>query len=452
MALALPAIPATADVTVSTHATAHMSCSAGLCTPTRAVAVLNAGDLQTMLSSGDLTVKSSSAAPDIRIAAGLSLSGTHTLTLDAYRSIKVEKPVSVTSGGGLSIVTNDGGSGGVFAVAKFGSVQFLSLSSALHVNGAAYTLVGAVSTLASGIASNPSGNFALAASYNAGPDGIYSLAPVVTAFHGKFEGLGNTISNLSIRRANRHIGLFATLDTGGSAENIVISAMHLHATGNERSVGGALAAVNNGTVFNVHVSGKIGTQGTGGVGGALVGINNGTIAASSADARPQNGTACLGGLVGANTGTILQSYAKGNAGAAQTGGIACDNSGTITDTYELVKVSGRYTTPYPGGLVSVNEASGVISNSYAAGQITAAANFGGIAGTNNGSLSQVYWDTDNTGADSSHGCGAGSCLGATPLTELQLKSALPAGFDPAIWGQAGGINNGYPYLLNNPPR
>ena len=29
--------------------------------------------------------------------------------------------------------------------------------------------------------------------------------------------------------------------------------------------------------------------------------------------------------------------------------------------------------------------------------------------------------------------------------------SLPAGFDPAIWGQNASINNGYPYLLANPP-
>ena len=39
----------------------------------------------------------------------------------------------------------------------------------------------------------------------------------------------------------------------------------------------------------------------------------------------------------------------------------------------------------------------------------------------------------------------------TGLTDAALKSALPAGFDPAIWGQSATINNGYPYLLDNPP-
>ena len=43
------------------------------------------------------------------------------------------------------------------------------------------------------------------------------------------------------------------------------------------------------------------------------------------------------------------------------------------------------------------------------------------------------------------------CVVLTGLTDAQLKSGLPAGFDPAVWGQSAGINNGYPYLLSNPP-
>ena len=32
-----------------------------------------------------------------------------------------------------------------------------------------------------------------------------------------------------------------------------------------------------------------------------------------------------------------------------------------------------------------------------------------------------------------------------------MKSGLPDGFDPQVWGQDANINNGYPYLLANPP-
>jgi hypothetical protein len=34
----------------------------------------------------------------------------------------------------------------------------------------------------------------------------------------------------------------------------------------------------------------------------------------------------------------------------------------------------------------------------------------------------------------------------------QLRSGLPSGFDPAIWNEQSGINNGFPYLIANPPQ
>jgi hypothetical protein len=59
-----------------------------------------------------------------------------------------------------------------------------------------------------------------------------------------------------------------------------------------------------------------------------------------------------------------------------------------------------------------------------------------------------YWDVDTSGYD--NGCEK-RCAGVKGLTDAQLKSGLPSGFDPAIWGQKPNINNGYPYLLANPP-
>jgi len=41
--------------------------------------------------------------------------------------------------------------------------------------------------------------------------------------------------------------------------------------------------------------------------------------------------------------------------------------------------------------------------------------------------------------------------GITGLTDAQLKSGLPTGFDPSVWAQSPSINNGYPYLIANPP-
>ena len=37
-------------------------------------------------------------------------------------------------------------------------------------------------------------------------------------------------------------------------------------------------------------------------------------------------------------------------------------------------------------------------------------------------------------------------------TDAELKAELPKGFDPKVWGQSPNINNGYPFLLSNPPQ
>src|ERR1043166_5151628 len=94
-----------AAVVISTAATQNMSCSAGVCTPTAPDAVLNVTDLSNMLAAGDVKVVSDSAALDIQFAAPLSWTSTSRLTLDSYRSILFQQPVSVAGTGALTITT-----------------------------------------------------------------------------------------------------------------------------------------------------------------------------------------------------------------------------------------------------------------------------------------------------------------------------------------------------------
>lgn len=79
---------------------------------------------------------------------------------------------------------------------------------------------------------------------------------------------------------------------------------------------------------------------------------------------------------------------------------------------------------------------------------------GGVVGyvEDNPTFLNTYWDL-KTGVHNPH-AGAGSIRdlpGIVGLTDAQMKSGLPTGFDPAVWGHNPNINNGYPYLLSNPP-
>src|SRR5438552_5880406 len=126
---------ARADVSISSDATKNMSCSNGVCTPTASDAVLNVNDLESLLASGNVTVTTTGSggvqATNVVVGAGLSWSSQSGLGLDAYESILVQKKVSVPSGAGLSLTTNDGGSGGELWIVKGGRVVFRDLSSPL---------------------------------------------------------------------------------------------------------------------------------------------------------------------------------------------------------------------------------------------------------------------------------------------------------------------------------
>jgi hypothetical protein len=82
---------------------------------------------------------------------------------------------------------------------------------------------------------------------------------------------------------------------------------------------------------------------------------------------------------------------------------------------------------------------------------------GGLLGKDRakaGKISNTYWDFDTSGInDPSRGAGdPENDPGITGLSDAQLKSGLPEGFDPKSWGQSVSTNNGYPYLLDNPPQ
>src|ERR1700722_14996387 len=202
LAVCCAAAPTFADVVISNAATQNVTCSKGACTPTASSAVLNVGDLETLLASGSAKVVTKGSggvqANNIDVQANLSWSAADTLSLDAYQSIAVAQAVSVAGLGGLSLTTNDGSSGGTFSTEAKGHISFANLSSALTINGASYTLVNSVKALASAVAANASGYYALAADYDASKDGTYSDTPVTTYLQGTVEGLGNIVSNIDI--------------------------------------------------------------------------------------------------------------------------------------------------------------------------------------------------------------------------------------------------------------
>jgi hypothetical protein len=103
-------------------------------------------------------------------------------------------------------------------------------------------------------------------------------------------------------------------------------------------------------------------------------------------------------------------------------------AGSASSSYSTGKVEVSDPSDYAGGLIGFDE-------------------------TRGGYIDNTYWDT-STSKITDPGQGAGSPPddpGITGLTTKQLQSGLPDGFDPSVWAENSNINNGLPYLINDPP-
>jgi hypothetical protein len=500
---------AQAAVKISSKPTQNMSCTAGVCTPTSQNANLNATDLANMLAIGDATVKTTSQAKDIEIDAALSWISASRLTVDSYRAITVGKFVSIKGPGALTLMTDDGGTGGDLDFENAGRIAFWDMSSSLIINGASYTLEPDFTTLVEAMLANPAGRYALAGDSKA-RRGPYRQSPVDLEFDGTLEGLGNTITGLSLAPVQGTAAMITTVGMSGTVRDLSLVKLSIEAHarhyGGLRAVAG-LAGTSLGAIDGVHVSGTLNTSndylahfgllaadnsgiitkssasgviaisGTNSAAGGLVG-EGGNISWSHADVDI-TGVDYTGGLVGSGS-NIYDCYATGNVSGGLTGGLVGASGGAIVDSFATGNVSGGaagglfgsgdgidnsithvYSTGsvsssgYSGGLGAVSDGAS-FDQAYSIGAVTTQGSDppgGLIAGDYSATFSASVWDMDTSGI-TNPAQGAGNIAdvpGITGLSDAALKSGLPSGFDPVVWGQNPSINGGYPYLLANPP-
>jgi len=254
-------------------------------------------------------------------------------------------------------------------------------------------------------------------------DALVGWLPV-DPFTGSFDGQNYTITGLYIDRPGTNdIGLF-----GGNC-------------GEVRNVG----------VVNADVSGDTNV-------GGLVGLNRGT-AVNSYATGDVSGDTNVGGLVGYNVGgTVENSYATGDvSGDTNVGGLVGWNGGTVTNSYATGDVSGGdYGTV--GGLLGLNLGTAV--NSYATGNVSGDY-AGGLVGVDHGygTVSNSFWDVDTSGMDTSHG-GEGKTTeemkDVATFTDLSTEGLdEPWDFvgnpnndtnDNELWEIDENTNDGYPFL------
>jgi len=128
--------------------------------------------------------------------------------------------------------------------------------------------------------------------------------------------------------------------------------------------------------------------------GVPTGLNGDTV--RSLDAAPACG---VGGLVGANFGTVSNCYAMGDiTGGLDVGGLVGFNGGTVSNCYATGSVRGGEDV---GGLVGLNL--GAVSNCYSSGSVTGNYVVGGLVGSNGGTVSNSFWDIETSGQTYSFG-------------------------------------------------
>jgi len=235
------------------------------------------------------------------------------------------------------------------------------------------------------------------------------------AFTGVFDGNSNNILNLSIDggSTNDYIGLFGKISSG-EVKNLGI--VDSNFTGNY-NVGG-LCGANDGTISSCFVTGEVtGLDGAGGI----CGENGGDISYCYSISLVSGGD-YAGGLCGINKGDISSCYSTGSAyGVDYVGGFCAWNwSGSISNCYSTGSVNGDEIV---GGFCGHNE-SGSISNCYSTGLVNGRTFVGGFSGGCSGTISFSFWDTDTSGLLTSDG-GVGKTT-----TEMQTESTFTnAGWD-----------------------
>ena len=201
----------------------------------------------------------------------------------------------------------------------------------------------------------------------------------VAIFCGTFNGNGYTVSNFQITTGRRYVGLFGY--NVGVIKNLGVENFTVNVSYSGAVCAGGLVGKNSGDILNSYATGNVSATST-----SSDHLNN----------------ALAGGLVGSNSGDITNSYATGEVSAtsssssAYAGGLAGSNSGSILNSYAAGEVSATaYGSAYAGGLVGYNSNSGSILNSYATGEVSATSTSsypyaGGLVGYNSGSILNSY--------------------------------------------------------------
>ncbi len=352
--------------------------------------------LSSNLAGGDIIIQSSSGtiggtAGAVNVNDAVSWAA-NKLTLNAQGNININAAMTATGGASLALQFGQGAiASGNRSSVVFGTAGVVSLpasstnfSTTQGSDGVAvaYTVITSLGQAGSttttdlqGMAGNLAGNYVLGADIDASATAAWNstygsyagFAPVGSSytngnrFLGIFDGLGHSISNLTVNQPNtNYVGMFG--NTGYESQIRNVSLINANVSGGW--IVGALVGGGYGTITNAHSSGTV--TGNGSYIGGLAGLNGGSLSNSSSTATVNatggTWTYDVGGLVGLNDSPISNSHASGvvNASGYNAGGLVGNNYGTVSNSY----VNGGSVSAYQGGGGLVGNNGGTVSNSH----------------------------------------------------------------------------------------
>ena len=305
----------------------------------------------------------------------------------------------------LNAIRHDSDGDGTSSESAYNSV----LGSSLTNSGCPSTCTGYELTADLDFDTNGDDSFESSDDYYNSGSGWEPIGDGTNTFNATFHGNGHTISNLTVDRDTSHWGgLFGELGADAIVRDLGLIDASVSAMGanrnnpGEHGVGG-LAGVNRGLIYHTYINGVVVGEGAQRHTGGLVGRNMGRVLASYSQALV-TGDYDVGGLVGYNDGSVLWTYATGR-----------------------VRSSGFDV----GGLVGDQSSAAEIAYSYSTADVNAAfgnANAGGlISGSDDGTITQSYFDSDRSNRPSSDSYSKTS-------SELQSPSSASGIFSD--WGKS----------------
>ncbi|MGU7779743.1 two-partner secretion domain-containing protein [Burkholderia sp. PU8-34] len=410
---------------------------------------LTVGDAVNWTSDHALTLTSQKGSVDMKqsVAASGANAG---VTVNAADGIRLASKLALT-GENARLALNSGS--GHTLTNDSAAVTLSGRNASFSANGDAYQVIHDLAGLRN-VDGNLNGRYVLGNAIDGKGAQFRSIGGSRQSFEGVFDGLGNTVGNLSVSNPGSSVvGLFAV--NHGRIANLglqrITTKVSVPAGYSPVSVG-ALAGYNTGDISNVNAKDVVVSGSGRAIVGGLVGSNlSGTIDRASVSGRVEGGKDAMqvGGLVGENVtfiwpdrgqATISNSRADVHVvsqSTGGTGGVVGLNRGVISTSTAAGSISAQASGARVGGLVGVNE-SGVVKASSASANVRAnhSATAGGLVGHNGASIEA----SDASGSVTVGNNGFAGGLVGDNLGKVDASTAsgnVVAGVSGAVGGLAG---------------